>query len=227
MVKAAIFDIDGTLLDSVDLHARAWQKAFEHFHRVVPFEKVRSQIGKGGDQLLPVFFTEKEIQKFGKELEDFRGRLFKEEFLPQVQPFPKVRELFERLNSDGRRIVLATSAKEDELETYKQIAQIGDLIEDDVSADNVERSKPYPDIFEEALKKLGDIQVGEAVAIGDSPYDAQAAGKLGLHIIGLLCGGFPEAELRAAGCISIYRDPADLLFHYKTSPLYLMAIRTS
>jgi HAD superfamily hydrolase (TIGR01509 family) len=219
LVQAVIFDIDGTLLDSVDLHARAWQEAFRHFHRFVPFDQVRSQIGKGGDQLLPVFFTESELQKFGKELEEFRSHLFKEEFLPQVRAFPKVRELFERLTNDGRRIVLASSAKEDELKAYKQIAQIEDLIEDDVSADNVERSKPHPDIFEEALKKLKDVQVGQAVAVGDSPYDAQAAGKLGIRTIGLLCGGFPEAGLRAAGCISLYRDPADLLTHYQTSLL--------
>ena len=219
MVRAVIFDIDGTLVDSVDLHAKAWQEAFRHFNRDIPFEQVRSQIGKGGDQLLPVFFTEEELQQFGEELEKFRGQLFKKEYLPQVRPFPKVRELFMQLIHDGRRIVLASSAKEDELRIYKQIAQIDDLIEDDVSADNVEKSKPHPDVFEEALKKLKNIKVAEAVAIGDTPYDAQAAGKLGLRTIGLLCGGFPESDLRAAGCVTLYRDPADLLAQYKTSLL--------
>jgi HAD superfamily hydrolase (TIGR01549 family) len=224
LVQAVIFDIDGTLVDSVDLHAKAWQEAFRHFNREIPFEQVRSQIGKGGDQLLPVFFTEQELQQFGKELEEFRGRLFKKEYLSQVRPFPKVRALFERLIQDGRRIVLASSAKEDELKVYKQIAQIEDLIQDDVSADNVEKSKPHPDVFEEALKKLKNVKVAEAVAIGDTPYDAQAAGKLSLRTIGLLCGGFPEPDLRAAGCIAIYQDPADLLARYQTSLLHPRAI---
>jgi len=206
-------------VDSVDLHARAWQEAFRHFNRDIPFERVRSQIGKGGDQLLPVFFTKQELQQFGEELEEFRGRLFKKEYLPQVRPFPKVRALFERLIQDGRRIVLASSAKKDELKVYKQIAQIEDLIEDDVSADNVEKSKPHPDVFEEALKKLKNIKPAEAVAVGDTPYDAEAAGKLNLRTIGLLCGGFAEADLRAAGCVALYRDPADLFTHYQTSLL--------
>src|SRR5438046_1195084 len=123
LIQAVLFDIDGTLLDSVDLHAQAWQEAFKHFNRVVPFQQVRSQIGKGGDQLLPVFFTEKELQNFGKELEEFRSHLFKEEYLPRVRAFPKVRELFERLINDDRRLVLASSAKENELKVYKRIAQ--------------------------------------------------------------------------------------------------------
>ena len=104
MLRGVIFDIDGTLLDSVDLHARAWQEAFRQFGREVPFEQVRSQIGKGGDQLLPVFFTEQELQQFGKELEEYRGQLFKQKYLPQVRAFPNVRELFERIINDGRRI---------------------------------------------------------------------------------------------------------------------------
>lgn len=119
MLRAVIFDIDGTLVDSVDLHARAWQEAFRHFGREIPFEQIRSQIGKGGDQLLPVFLSEAEIRKFGKELEEYRSNLFKREYLPLVRPFPKVRELFEKLRSDGKQIALASSAKGDELEAYK------------------------------------------------------------------------------------------------------------
>lgn len=211
MLKAIIFDIDGTLVDSVDLHARAWQETFRHFGREIEFEKVRHQIGKGSDQLMPVFFSEAELERFGEEMEKFRGELFKREYLSQVRAFPRVRELFERIKADGKRIALASSAKKDELKTYKELARITDLVEEETSADDVDKSKPHPDIFEAALAALGDVEADEAIVIGDTPYDAEAAGKIKLRTIGVLCGGFPEAELRAAGCTDIYRDPADLL----------------
>jgi HAD superfamily hydrolase (TIGR01549 family) len=214
LIQAIIFDIDGTLVDSVDLHAEAWQKAFRRFGRETAFADVRHQIGKGGDQLLPVFFSKKELDDFGEEMEEYRGDLFKREYLPRVRAFPKVRELFERISSDGKRIALASSAKEEELSEYKKIARIEDLVEEETSADDAEKSKPHPDIFEAALAKLDGVAKDEIVVIGDTPYDAEAAGKVGLSTIGVLCGGFPEAELRAAGCASIYRDPADLLARY-------------
>jgi HAD superfamily hydrolase (TIGR01549 family) len=215
MIKAIIFDIDGTLVDSVDLHAQAWKEAFKHFGKDIPFEDVRHQIGKGGDQLLPVFFSKEELKKFGEEMEKYRGQLFKRDFLPKVKPFPKVRELFQRIISDDLRIALASSAKEEELKEYKKIAHIEDLVEEETSADDADKSKPHPDIFEAALERLGDIKPSEAIVVGDTPYDAQAAGKIPLRTIGVLCGGFPEAELKAAGCIEIYKDPADLLAHYE------------
>ena len=103
------------------------------------------------------------------------------------------------------------------MKTYKRIAHIEGLVEEETSADDADKSKPHPDIFEAALERLGDIKPDEAVVVGDTPYDAQAAGKLNLRTIGVLCGGFPEAELKAAGCIAIYQDPADLLAHYDDS----------
>jgi HAD superfamily hydrolase (TIGR01549 family) len=217
MIKAVIFDIDGTLVDSVDLHAKAWQETFKHFGRDVPYEEVRHQIGKGGDQLMPVFFSKEELDQFGKEMEEYRSKLFKNEYLPRVRPFPKVRELFERIKADGLKIALASSAKEEELQEYKKIAHIEDLVEEETSADDTDKSKPHPDIFEAALSLLGDVSAREAVVVGDTPYDAQAAGKIGLRTIGVLCGGFPESELRAAGCIEIYDGPADLLARYDES----------
>ena len=219
MITAVIFDIDGTLIDSVDLHARAWQEAFREFGREVEYERVRHQIGKGSDQLLPVFFTAEELERFGKEMEKFRGDLFKREYLPKVRAFPGVRELFERIRRDGKRIALASSAKEDELEAYKEIASITDLVEEETSKDDVERSKPHPDIFASALAKLGRPDAREVIVVGDTPYDAEAAGRVSLRTIGVLCGGFPEAELRAAGCVEIYRDPADILARYEETPL--------
>ncbi|MDX6272129.1 MAG: hypothetical protein QOD28_3352 [Acidobacteriota bacterium] len=219
MLKAIIFDIDGTLVDSVDLHARAWQEAFRHFGREVEFEQVRHQIGKGGDQLMPVFFSEEELERFGEEMEKFRGDLFKREYISRVRAFPQVRELFERIRRDGTRIALASSAKKDELKVYKELARITDLVEEETSADDAEKSKPHPDIFEAALDALGDVEASEAVVVGDTPYDAEAAGKIKLRTVGVLCGGFPEAELRAANCIAIYQDPADLLARFDSSPL--------
>src|SRR2546421_12732086 len=121
MIRAIIFDIDGTLVDSVDLHARAWAAAFEHFGKKIPFEEVHHQIGKGGDQLMPVFFSKEELDEFGEELEKYRGDLYKREYLPRARPFPQVRELFERIRDDGKRIALASSAKEEELKVYKKL----------------------------------------------------------------------------------------------------------
>ena len=219
MIKAVIFDVDGTLIDSVDLHARAWQEALAHFGKQFDFERVRYQIGKGGDQLMPVFLTQDELDEFGEKLEEYRGKLFKREYLSRVKAFPAVRELFQRVLDEGLQTALASSAKADELKTYKKIAHIEDLVEEETSSDDAEKSKPHPDIFEAALSRLGDMRPAEAVVVGDTPYDAEAAGKAGLQTIGLLSGGFPEEDLRAAGCITIYRDPADLLANYEASPL--------
>ena len=219
MVKAVIFDIDGTLIDSVDLHAAAWQEALRHFGHDVPFPKVRTQIGKGGDLLMAELLPEEEVRRRGKEIEEYRLELFKREYLLRVKPFPKVRELLERIRADGKRIALASSAKKEELERYKRIAGIEDLLDAETSSDDAEKSKPHPDIFEAALDRLEGITTADAIAVGDTPYDAQAAGKAGLRTIGLLCGGWPEPELRRAGCLAIYRDPAELLAHYEQSPL--------
>jgi HAD superfamily hydrolase (TIGR01549 family) len=218
MIEAVIFDIDGTIVDSVDLHARAWQRAFAKFGKNIPFEAIRTQIGKGADQLMPVYFSKQELEDFGAKMESYRGELFKEEYLPKVKAFPKVRQLFERLKGDNKRISLASSAKKDELESYKQIAQIGDLIDRETSSDDVEKSKPCPDVFNVALNQL-EIDPENVAVVGDTPYDAEAATKARLRSIGVLCGGWTQSQLQRAGCIAIYRDPADLLMRYDESPL--------
>jgi len=219
MIKAVIFDIDGTIVDSVNLHTKAWKMAFAKFGKEMSFVAIRRQIGKGADQLLPVFFSREELDQFGGELDSYRSALFKREYLPKVKAFPNVRELFQRIKHDGKQIALASSAKEDELKEYKKIAQIDDLIESETSSGDVEKSKPYPDIFAAALEQLGNIAPDQVIAIGDTPYDAQAAGKINVRVIGLLCGGWNQEQLRQAGCVAIYREPADLLVHYDSSPL--------
>ena len=219
MIEAVIFDVDGTLIDSVDYHARAWLWAFARHGHDIPFEEIRPQIGKASDQLLPVFLTEEEIKQVGKTISEERDMFFKDEYLPHLHAFPMVRELFERIKGDGKKIVLASSAKEDELKRYEQIAQIDDLIETSTSSTDAERSKPNPDIFQAALARLGEIDPSRVIVVGDTRWDALAATKASLKTIGVLCGGSPEDELREAGCVAIFASPADLLARYDESPL--------
>ena len=219
MITVVIFDIDGTLVDSVDLHAEAWAVTFAKYGKQIDVNTVRRQIGKGSDQLLPVFFSPAELSQFGKQLEQERSALFKRDYLPRVKAFPQTRELCERIKQDGKQIALASSAKEDEIKVYKQLARIEDLLTGETSSEDVAQSKPHPDIFAAALKQMGNPPAEDAIVVGDTPYDAQAAGKIQLRTIGVLCGGWREEVLRQAGCVAIYRDPADLLAHYDTSPL--------
>ena len=219
MFEAVIFDVDGTIVDSVDLHAEAWRVAFEKFGKTFSFNEIRRQIGKGSDQLLPVFLSKEELDQFGEDLDEYRSEIFKKDYMPRVQAFPRVRELFQRIKKDGKQIVLASSAKADELDVYKKIARIDDLIESETSSDDADRSKPYPDIFQAALARLNGVTPENAIVIGDTPYDAQAASKANLKTIGLLCGGWTEEELRRAGCVAIYLDAQDLLSNYDTGCL--------
>jgi HAD superfamily hydrolase (TIGR01509 family) len=218
MLKAAIFDVDGTLLDSVDMHAIAWHEAMVKFGHKVSFEQVRSQIGKGGDKLIPVFLSASEQRDHGKELEAWRSERFKQRYLPLVRPFSAVPDLLRLLRDNGLQIAVATSAKKDELDRYLEIAAISDLVEVTTSYDDVEESKPEPDVFETVLNKL-KIDTADALAIGDTPYDAEAARKAGIRAIGVLCGGFTESSLRQAGCLDVYPGPAALFARFETSPL--------
>ena len=211
---AFIFDIDGTLVDSNELHVDSWDRAFRRFGRQFPREKLRAQIGKGSDQYLPEFLSPDEIKRFGKALDDYRSELFRNEYLPKVRPFPKVRELFQRIRDDDKRIVLASSGKKDDTKYYVDLLEIEDFIEGYTSGDDAESSKPAPDIFAASLEKLGDLPPADAVTVGDTRFDIEAARKAGLKTIAFLCGGTSEATLRNAGAIAIYRDPADFLARY-------------
>lgn len=218
-MKAIIFDIDGTLIDSVDYHAEAWREVFRRHRVEVAYESVREQIGKGGDELMAVFLSPEQIKREGKQIEEERGELFRREYLPRVKPFPALHQLFERLKSDGIKIALASFAKRDELEAYKQITGVGPYLEAATSSDDASHSKPDPDIFLAALNGLKGIEPAEALAVGDTPYDAEAALRAGMSAIGVLCGGFAPEKLTAAGCFALYRDPAEILLKYDELPL--------
>ncbi len=219
MIEAVIFDVDGTLVDTVDMHAEAWQRAFKEFGKDLEFQAVREQIGKGGDQLMPEFLTKEEMTDFSEKLEKRRTEIFDNEYLPKTKPFPKVRELVERIKKDGIKVVLASSATDEEVKFFKKVMNIADLLEAETTSDDAEESKPEPDIFEAALKKIGNPDARRCVVVGDTPYDAIAAKKINLRTIGVLSGGFPEQSLTDAGCVEIYLDPADLLARYDESAI--------
>jgi HAD superfamily hydrolase (TIGR01509 family) len=216
--RAALFDIDGTLVDSVDLHARAWQEAFARFGKAVPLEDVRAQIGKGGDQLLPLFLEQDELERFGDDLSEYRAGLYERRYLPWVKAFPGARELLAKLKRFGMQVALASSCQRVELGYYLRLVGGASLVDAATTADDVDRTKPYPDVFEVCLARLG-VEAGGAVAVGDSPFDAESATRAGVEAIGVLCGGSPERLLRAAGCSEVYQDPADLLARLESSRL--------
>jgi HAD superfamily hydrolase (TIGR01549 family) len=218
LLKAVIFDLDGTLLDSVDFHAIAWQEALVKFGHDVSFEKARSQIGKGGDKLVPVFLSEADQADHGKTLEDWREKHFKEKYLPLVRPFSAVPDLLKHVRKAGLSVAVASSAKKDQVNQYLNIANISQLVDEATSSEDVEESKPAPDIFEAVLKKL-KIKGDEAAAVGDTPYDAEGARKAGVHPIGVLSGGFLESALRQGGCEEVYPGVASIYCRFGASLL--------
>ena len=218
MIEAVLCDIDGTLVQSNWLHAAAWKDAFAAMGMEVDLEEVRRQIGKGGDELIPVFVSWWRRPAVEEPLKTYRKFVFQKDYLHQVKALPKVRELLLRMKDAGIRLSLASSANKDELEIYKQIAHMEDLIEESSSADDADKSKPHPDIFQATLKKLG-LPPEKVLALGDTPYDAEAAGKAGISTIGVMTGGWSRDELLEAGCVEVYTDVAELLERFDESAL--------
>ena len=214
MIKAIIFDLDGTLVDSVDYHTEAWVKAFEKYGYDFSFDRLREQIGKGSEFIIGELLPQDEAEKFESDIAGYRKQYYQNNLLEKVKPFPKVKELFATIKGDDIKVVLASSARKETIEHYKKLLDIENLIDGATSTDDVAQSKPEPDIFAAALKKLEGIDPQEVIVVGDSPYDAIAASKIGLRTIGVLCGGFEREILAKAGYIAIYQDPADLLVNY-------------
>jgi HAD superfamily hydrolase (TIGR01509 family) len=223
MVRALLCDIDGTLVQSNWLHAEAWQKAFDEIGIHLEVEAVRRQIGKGGDELIPVFVPWWKREQVEEPLKTYRKFVFQHDYLPRVEPLSEVRELLEHAKASGLRLALASSSDKDDLETLKRRAHIDDLIDEETSADDTDRAKPHPDIFAAVLKKLG-LEPGECIALGDTPYDAESAGKAGVRTIGVMTGGWSREDLMAAGCIEVYESAADLLKNFEDSALVRVGI---
>jgi HAD superfamily hydrolase (TIGR01509 family) len=216
MVKAALCDIDGTLVESNWLHAAAWKESFAVIGLELELEEVRRQIGKGGDELIPVFVPWWKRTYVEEPLKAYRKHVFAVDSMAQVKAFPKVRELMLRMKEAEIKVSLASSANQDDVKVYKRIAQIEDLVEESSSADDADRSKPHPDIFEATLKKLG-VRASEALALGDTPYDAEAAGRAGVWTVGVTTGGWSEQELMDAGCVEVWKDVGELLKNFERS----------
>ena len=218
MIEALLCDIDGTLVESNWLHAEAWQRSFAEMGIDLDLEDVRRQIGKGGDELIPVFVSWWRRPAVSAPLKAYRKHLFHTEYLSKVKAFPRAKEFLTRLKEANIRPALATSASAEDLATYKQIVGMEELIEEESNADDTERAKPHPDIFAATLKKLS-LPANKVLALGDTPYDAEAAGKAGISTIGVMSGGWSRDELLEAGCIEVYRDVAELLEHFDESAL--------
>jgi len=223
MIKAVLFDVDGTLIDSNDLHAAAWGEAFRHYGVDLPHEVIRSQIGKGGDNLIPALLPP-DLAARKEEIDDFRGDLFKRCYLPRVVPFPGVGALFERIYAEGKLIVLASSSGQEEVDYHLGLIGAAHLVHATTSKDDVEHSKPCPDIFAAALQKVQPTGAHEAVVVGDSPYDGEAARKLGIRTIGFRSGGFPDEALLGAGAAELYDGAEDLLRRYDQSLLATLEV---
>lgn len=214
-VHGAILDVDGTLVDSNDAHARAWVDAFRDLGFDVPYDKVRPLIGMGGDNLLPVAVGIEEDDPRGERLSKRRGEIFKEKYLRTLKPFPRTRDLLKRMRDEGLELAVASSASKDDLKPLLEIAGAADLIDSKTSSDDAENSKPDPDIIQAALKRL-KMPPGDALMLGDTPYDIEAAGKAGVKTVAFRCGGWKDDGLK--GAIAIYDGPADLLARFDASP---------
>jgi HAD superfamily hydrolase (TIGR01509 family) len=215
MYHAVIFDVDGTLVDSNDAHALAWVQANTESGRRVEFSRVRPLIGMGGDKLLPEVTALSIDSPEGKAITSRRREIFQRDHLPHLKPTRGAQALLEWLRDDRQKLLVASSAEDDELRQLLEVAGASKLIESATSSDDAERSKPDPDIVTAALERAG-VPAAEVIMVGDTPYDVEAALRAGIEIIGLRSGGWSDQEL--AGAVAVYADPADLLEHYDLSP---------
>ena len=219
MIKAILCDIDGTLVQSNWLHAQAWQDAFAEMDIHLELDEVRRQIGKGGDELIPVFVSWWRRPAVAEPLKALRKTIFEIEYMHKVEPIPGARPFLQTLKQAGIRIALSTSASKKDLQTYKQIVGMDDLIDEEISATDTEKAKPHPDIFSASLGKLG-LKPGEVLALGDTPYDAEAAGLAGISTIGVETGGWSRSDLLEAGCIEVYSSVDELRRRFHESALF-------
>ena len=216
-MQGVIFDVDGTLVDSNDAHAQSWVDTFAEAGYSVPFDVVRPLIGMGGDKLLPKAAGITHDSDEGKKLTKRRSEIFREKYLPKLEPLKGSRALVERVRKAGLKPLVATSAKEEELKGLLKAAQVADLMEERATASDAKKSKPDPDIVQAAIEESG-LTADELIMIGDTPYDVEAASRAGVRTIAFRSGGWGDADLSDAS--AIYDGPADLLAQYENSLLY-------
>lgn len=213
--EGVLLDVDGTLIDSNDAHARSWHMALAEFGVDVPVERIQPLIGMGGDKLLPRLTGVDAESDTGEAISKRRGEIFRRQFVPHLRPTPGAHELVKRLRAEGLRLVIATSAQREELEIMLEQVGLDDLIERKTSSSDAENSKPDPDIIQAALAKA-KLTPDSALLLGDTPYDVEAAGRASVATVALRCGGWPAEALR--GAIAIYDHPAHLLSQFTSSP---------
>ncbi len=214
-ISAILLDIDGTLLDSNDAHARAFADAFAEHSVDVVFDEVRLAIGMGGDLLIPKVSGLDSDSKQGKAISERKKEIFKERYLPGLRPFPCARELLEQMLGDGFTLVVATSAGKDEVKGLLERAGVADLVPMRTSSDDAEVSKPAPDIVTAALERAGS-KPSEAMMLGDTPYDVAAANAAGVRIVTVRTGGWPFVDTE--GITKVYADLAELYANWDRSP---------
>ncbi len=221
-IKAVLFDIDGTLVDSNDQHVLAWEEAFATVGAKFDRQRLHDQIGKGTDKLVPALLPdlpEDEQKKLGK----VHGAIFKSKYLDAIKPFPAAHDLLARARASGFRLALASSASREELAHYLGLLQAREMIEASTGKEDVKETKPAPDIFTTALSKLPGIRPQDAFVVGDTPFDMEAARTCGIPALALRSGRFPDKALMQAGAETIYDDVSALLAGYDSSPLGLGA----
>jgi HAD superfamily hydrolase (TIGR01549 family) len=215
-IRGVILDVDGTLVLSNDAHAQSWMEAMADFGYYVTYEKVRPLIGMGGDKVLPETIGLQKDSEEGIKISAKRKEIFKKRYLPVLQATPGSRELLEYMRVQGLKLAIASSSEKDELKALLQVAGASDLVQEVTSSSDASRSKPDPDVMQVTLQRIG-LPANQVLMLGDTPYDIEAAAKVGVGTIALRCGGWTDPELK--GALAIYNDPADLLDHYDTSPL--------
>jgi HAD superfamily hydrolase (TIGR01509 family) len=216
MIRAVLLDVDGTLIDSNDLHAEAWRVVLDEAGFHLPFERIRGLIGMGGDKLLPALTNIASESAQGKALSERRTALFLREYVPRVRVLPGARALVDRIRAAGQQPVVATSANVPELSALLARAGLSDLLTSATTSDDAESSKPDPDIVQAALA-IARVKPTEAAMIGDTPYDLKAAARAGVMFLGVRSGGYDDHALR--GARAIYEDAAELVARYDGSPL--------
>ena len=221
MLRGVIFDIDGTLVDSNDAHARSWVDTLREAGYDVPFDVIRPMIGMGGDKLLPSATGIESDSVLGQRLSKRRWDLFQRDYLPTLEPTPGARELVQRMKTDGLELIVATSASGNEVGALLEAANVADLMQEKTTSSDAAESKPDPDIVQAAIRKSG-IDPDDLIMVGDTPYDVQAAIGAHVKLVGLLCGGWTMEEL--SGAVAIYDDPKDLLKWYDQSPFAVKAL---